>query len=66
MNEIYGALTARLSCWQRRKPDRQIASQSNLDGSAVNVRFQNPATPQPLRPLRFQKRTFTAPIIIQF
>jgi len=44
----------------RRKPDRPIASQLNLYGSAVNVRFQNPATPQPLRPLRFQKRTFTA------
>jgi hypothetical protein len=50
----------------RRKPDRQIAAQLNLYGSAVNVRFQNPATPQPLRPLRFQKRTFTAPIITQF
>jgi hypothetical protein len=24
------------------------------------------ATPQPLRPLRFQKRTFTAPIIMEF
>jgi hypothetical protein len=60
-----GALTARLSCGTR-KPDRQIASQLNLYGSAVNVRFQNPATPQPLRPLRFQKRTFTARFIIRF
>jgi hypothetical protein len=38
----------------------------NADGSAVNVRFQNPATPQSLRPLRFQKRTFTAPIVKGF
>jgi len=30
------------------------------NGHAANVPFQNPATPQPLRPLRFQKRTFTA------
>jgi hypothetical protein len=28
----------------------------NLYSRAANVRFQNPATPQPLRPLRFQKR----------
>ncbi len=33
---------------------------------AVNVRFQNPASPQSLRPLRFQKRAFTAPIIMEF
>ena len=37
----------------------------NLDGSAFNIRFQNPATQQPLRPLRFLKWTFTVPIIIQ-
>ena len=37
----------------------------NLDGSAFNIRFQNPATQQPLRPLRFLKWTFTEPIIIQ-
>jgi hypothetical protein len=33
----------------------------HLYGSALNVRFQNPTTPQPFRPLRFQKRTFSAP-----
>jgi hypothetical protein len=43
------------------KPRKQIASQLNLYDSALNVRFQNPATPQPFRPLRFQKRTFSAP-----
>jgi hypothetical protein len=37
----------------------------NLDGSAFNIRFQNPATQRPLRPLRFLKWTFTVPIIIQ-
>jgi len=37
----------------------------NLDGSAFNIRFQNPATQWPLRPLRFLKWTFTVPIIIQ-
>jgi hypothetical protein len=47
------------------RPD-QSPRNENLDGSAVSLRFQNPATPQPLRPLRFQKRTFTAPIITQF
>lgn len=43
-----------------RKPDRQSASPLHLYGSALNARFQNPATPQPFRPLRFQKRTFSA------
>jgi hypothetical protein len=43
------------------RPDKPL--ESNLEGRAVNVRFQNPATPKSLRPLRFQKRTLTAPII---
>lgn len=40
--------------------------ESNPDSSAVNVRFQNPATPESLRPLRFQNWTSSAPIIKEF
>jgi hypothetical protein len=64
-NLTFGDLSVRLSCWHS-ETGQTNRLESNLDGSAVNVRFQNPATPQPLRPLRFQKRTFTAPIITQF
>jgi hypothetical protein len=38
--EMFGAWTARLSC-DIRKPARPIASQVDLCGSAVTIRFQN-------------------------
>jgi hypothetical protein len=56
---LAGALTARLSGvpW---KPARQIASHKNLDGRALNGRFENSATPQPFRLLQFSKRQLSA------
>ena len=60
-----GPMTSQFSSGTR-KLARQSASNGNLDGTAISVRFQNAATPQPFRSLRFQKRTFTAPRIMQF
>jgi hypothetical protein len=49
-----GALTGRLSGvpW---KPARQIAGNGNLDGHALNGRFENSATSQPFRSLGFSR-----------
>ncbi|MFZ0827488.1 MAG: hypothetical protein WAO02_08685 [Verrucomicrobiia bacterium] len=54
-----GALTGRLSCGHSEtgQTDRQHL---NLAGHALNGRFENPATPQSFRSLRFSNRPFSA------
>jgi hypothetical protein len=44
------------------KPARQIAGNGNLDGHALNGRFETSATPQSFRSLRFSKRPSSAVI----
>jgi hypothetical protein len=44
----------------------QIASKKTYTAAQSASVSKISATPQPLRPLRFQKRTFTAHIITQF
>ena len=58
-NAAAGALTGGFPVGAR-KPARQIASNANLDGQALNGRFVNPATPQPFRPLQFSNRPSSA------
>lgn len=56
---LSGASTGRFPVGAR-NPARQIASNANLDGQALNGRFENPATPQPFRSLRFSNRPSSA------
>jgi hypothetical protein len=49
-----GALTGRLSCGHS-ETGQTNRLDGNLDGRALNGRFENPATPQPFRSLRFSK-----------
>ena len=54
-----GALTGRLSCGHS-ETGQTNRLDGNLDGRALNGRFENPATPQPFRSLRFSNRPFSA------
>jgi hypothetical protein len=47
------------------RPDQSPGNETYPVAQSASV-SKISATPQPLRPLRFQKLMFTAPIIIQF
>jgi hypothetical protein len=55
------------ACFQvfSNRPDKSPWNETYTAAQSASV-SKISATPQPLRPLRFQKRTFTAPIIMEF